>query len=307
MSKASDLWWLFRRPTISIRTPQPLRTALRLMARKGFRHLPVVNGSWQVTSVLSAQNVLREINSHFKDPQNIDRQELDSMLHCLEKPVDAVPTLPPVLITRETPIIEVIRLMSDTDMGAAVVVDAQRILQGIVTLRDMVYLLGSTTSKLGPTVQEVMTPKPVVAEEYATVSEAISLMAKHNVRRLPVFASKLDFTSLEGVITSKDILRFLESCLSYQLLQPSEALMTKISRLMTKGVASVESEDDVRHAAYTMMALEIGGLSVRSGKGPMIGIVTERDLIHRLFKLKGPEFMERALNPKEDVTEKPSW
>jgi len=276
------------------------------MARRGFRHLPVVDGNWKVIRVLSAQNVLREINRHFKDPQNIGREEVEGMLRSLERPVEEVPMLPPALISYNTGVIEAIRIMADTDMGAAAVVDEQRTLQGIVTLRDLAYLMGTTTSKLGPVVKEIMTPNPVVAEGHTSICEAISLMATHDVRRLPVVTSKQDATSLEGIITSKDIIRFLESCLSYQLLQPAEALMTKISRVMSREVVTVEPDDDVRHAAYTMMTLELGGLVVRRGK-TIVGIITERDLTHRLFKLKGPAFMAQAINPKEDIAEKPSW
>lgn len=56
--------------------------------------------------------------------------------------------------------------------------------------------------------------------------------------------------------------------------------MTKVGEIMTRGVAVVQQDDTLQHAAQKMKGLNIGSLPVCDGDA-MVGVVTDRDITVR--------------------------
>ena len=93
-------------------------------------------------------------------------------------------------------------LMGKNSFGSLVVVNDRKKVVGIITERDIlkkVTALDKSPSKLS--VKEVMTPKVITIESNAPLDDAVYLMIKHKIKRLPV----LDNNELAGIITSTDI------------------------------------------------------------------------------------------------------
>lgn len=103
---------------------------------------------------------------------------------------------------------EVARLMRDRNVGAVLVIDQIGYLAGIVTDRDLaVRGLGAGRSA-DIEVETVMTRDVATTTLGADVSDAVSIMAKHAVRRLPVVDEQ---DRPHGMVTFDDVIRHLGS------------------------------------------------------------------------------------------------
>jgi CBS domain-containing protein len=95
-------------------------------------------------------------------------------------------------------------------VGSVVVVDDEGKPIGIVTERDMVYVVARALAPDTP-VWMVMTENPVVINENALVTEAMEKMRVQNIRHLPVVN---DEGKLVGMISFRDIMDFTAVLLS---------------------------------------------------------------------------------------------
>jgi CBS domain-containing protein len=100
--------------------------------------------------------------------------------------------------------------MYEKRVGSVVVVDDEGKPIGIVTERDMVYVVARALAPDTP-VWMVMTENPVVISENALVTEAIEKMRVQNIRHLPVVN---DEGKLVGMISFRDIMDFTALLLS---------------------------------------------------------------------------------------------
>ncbi|MCC6035931.1 MAG: CBS domain-containing protein [Pyrobaculum sp.] len=100
--------------------------------------------------------------------------------------------------------------MYEKRVGSVVVVDDEGKPIGIVTERDMVYVVARALAPDTP-VWMVMTENPVVINENALVTEAMEKMRVQNIRHLPVVN---DEGKLVGMISFRDIMDFTAVLLS---------------------------------------------------------------------------------------------
>ena len=105
----------------------------------------------------------------------------------------------PRCVYPETPIADAARLMTESRVGMLPVCDRRRVV-GVITDRDIVR---RHVAALNPThaVGSILTPFPYVIGPDAPIDDAIQLMVRHRVRRLPV----CDNHELVGVISRTDI------------------------------------------------------------------------------------------------------
>jgi CBS domain-containing protein len=92
---------------------------------------------------------------------------------------------------------EVVKLLLDSDLDGAPVVDKDGTLVGMVSAFDILR-------KPGERVGDVMSRGVVSVEESAAVSDVIDLMSLHGVRQIPVMANG----ALIGVVSRTDLFRF---------------------------------------------------------------------------------------------------
>ena len=122
-----------------------------------------------------------------------------------------------------------------------------------------------------------MTRRPVTVSPDATLKRACTLMAKNDVRHLPVVRSR----ELVGIITERDMLS--ASALASG---PIALLERRVSDYMTSSVITVSPTTDVEKAARIFRKHHIAGLPVLRGNR-LVGIITESDVLDALIELAG--------------------
>ena len=104
------------------------------------------------------------------------------------------------------PIREAAAHMAERDASALLVMEEDR-LAGIVTDRD--FCTRAVARALPPEApaSAIMTPDPVTIEADARAADALLLMARHNIRHLPVVAQENGRTRIAGLITATRLIR----------------------------------------------------------------------------------------------------
>lgn len=116
--------------------------------------------------------------------------------------VHEVMTGNPVAVERPTSLAEAARVMRDADIGDVLVVDRGR-LRGILTDRDLVVrAMADGRDPAGTTVDAVCTTDPLTVRPDDGVDEAIALMRRKALRRLPVVTGDGE---LVGVVSLGDL------------------------------------------------------------------------------------------------------
>jgi acetoin utilization protein AcuB len=142
-------------------------------------------------------------------------------------------------------------------------------------------------------VREWMTSAPVVATPGTTLPDALSLMKRNNIRRLPVCQND----RLIGIVTRGDL----------RGAQPSEATSLSIfelnyligrvtlDQIMTRNPVTVTPNTTIGAAARLMLRRKISGLPVMED-GRLVGIITESD-IFRLVVSTWEQEPDEVLEP----------
>jgi len=107
-----------------------------------------------------------------------------------------------ICVRPETSISQVAKQMRQSDVGAVPVCDDRNQVLGIITDRDIVIRALSADDS-PKTAQEIMTKDPVFASPNMNTHEAALLMAKNQVRRLPV----VENNRLVGLLSIADMAR----------------------------------------------------------------------------------------------------
>jgi CBS domain-containing protein len=104
----------------------------------------------------------------------------------MTRTVEEVMTRDPRTVNADDAIVEAARIMRDSDIGDAVVMDGGQV-NGIVTDRDIVVRGVAEGRDPGSTpVSEVCTTGVETIDPSASVDDALRLMREHDIRRLPV-------------------------------------------------------------------------------------------------------------------------
>ena len=115
-----------------------------------------------------------------------------------------VMTQRPRAVTPQTPLTEVAKVMEAEDVGAVPLVDGDRLV-GIVTDRDIVVRAVAKGKDLsGMPASEVSSRELLTVSPDDDLSEALKVMAQHQVRRLAVTAEE---DRLVGIVSQADVAR----------------------------------------------------------------------------------------------------
>jgi CBS domain-containing protein len=108
----------------------------------------------------------------------------------------------PRCVTPETPVSEAAELMASEDVGSLPILDGDK-LTGVVTDRDIVIrAVAKKKDPQGMPVREVASRDLVTVRPDEDLSEALKLMASHQVRRLPVVDED---NRLVGILAQADV------------------------------------------------------------------------------------------------------
>jgi CBS domain-containing protein len=104
----------------------------------------------------------------------------------MAKSVRDTMTTQPATVERSRPVAEAARIMRDQNVGSLPVVEEGRLI-GMITDRDIVIRLVAEGRELESTsVGDAYTDQPVTVEPEQDLDDALTLMARYQVRRLPV-------------------------------------------------------------------------------------------------------------------------
>lgn len=109
----------------------------------------------------------------------------------------------PMLVDQQESIQQVARQMNDFNAQTAMVSDSEGLLRGIVTDVDFRKRVVAEGRSIELPVSQIMTPNPVTLSSWDQASEALLLMARLNIRHVPV----VDNNEVVGVVSATDLLR----------------------------------------------------------------------------------------------------
>ncbi|HHV55710.1 MAG TPA: CBS domain-containing protein [Firmicutes bacterium] len=129
-----------------------------------------------------------------------------------------------------------------------------------------------------------MTPNPITIREETSVLEALDIMRRHKVRRLPVLRGD----QLVGIVTETDLVRVSPSPATTLSVFEMNYLLAKmqVRDVMSREVVTVRPDTTIEEAAVLMREHAIAGLPVIDG-GRLVGIVTETNLFDALVDMMG--------------------
>src|SRR5215213_3582727 len=120
----------------------------------------------------------------------------------MEKGIREVMTSNPRTIEADKPVADAAKMMRDEDVGLAPIVEGDRLI-GTLTDRDIaIRVVAEGKDPQSTTVREVATTSVVTVDPDQNLDEALRLMAKNQVRRLPVVEED---GKLAGVVAQADV------------------------------------------------------------------------------------------------------
>ncbi|NLA58830.1 MAG: CBS domain-containing protein [Firmicutes bacterium] len=120
-----------------------------------------------------------------------------------------------------------------------------------------------------------MTPNPITATPDMGVLDALKLMRKHKVRRLPV----LENDKLVGIVVESELLRVAPSPATTLSVFEMNTILNKITvkEVMTPDPVTVTPDTLIEEAAVLMRENVVSGLPVLDN-GKLVGIITETNI-----------------------------
>ena len=133
-----------------------------------------------------------------------------------------------------------------------------------------------------------MTKHPLTVEPSATLNEAAKIMKTNHFHRLPV----VENGKLVGYFSDRDLMRVSPSPATTLSRYEVRELLDKLTvrEIMKKDVVTVQESATIEEAALIMYNHKVGGLSVISDVGMLVGIITATDILKTfvdLMELKG--------------------
>ena len=132
-------------------------------------------------------------------------------------------------------------------------------------------------------IKERMSKPAITAPPEMPIQDALNLMHKKGIRRLPVVDKR---SKLIGIVSDRDLLHASPSDATSLSVWELNYLLSKVTlkRVMSAPVITVSPDTPVQEAARIMVEKKIGGLPVIQG-GKLVGIITETDLFKVLLEL----------------------
>ena len=131
-------------------------------------------------------------------------------------------------------------------------------------------------------VKDWMQANPVSVDVSTIVPDALQLLKKYNIRRLPV----LENNKLVGMITRGDLREAGPSDATSLSIYELNYLISKlqVSEIMSSAILDISPDATLYDAAKLMLENKIGGLPVID-ESKLVGIITESDIFRAFMEL----------------------
>jgi CBS domain-containing protein len=198
----------------------------------------------------------------------------------------------------ETPVAEVIRLMIENSLKGLPVVDERFQPVGMITQNDLIPKAGMPV-RLGLLtqldqafsapffnkiealkVQEIMSQPVVTVEAEQRLAQAVHLMIKHGLKRLPVVD---DAGVLVGMVSRIDIFQSIANQQPHwNKLQEDRVVVNGdqlVSAIMERDLETVNPETSIPEVIEKIYRNELQRLAVTDSQGKFLGLICDSDLL----------------------------
>jgi acetoin utilization protein AcuB len=126
-------------------------------------------------------------------------------------------------------------------------------------------------------IRDLMTPNPITVAHGQTVGKAMELMARFDIRRLPVIRDG----KLTGIVTDRDVRQMAgRPSVKLEKTAADEAyLQLPVEEVMTLNAITVRETQPAQDAIALMIKHKISGLPVVGRDGALVGIISEQDIL----------------------------
>ncbi len=256
------------------------------MAEKGVRHAIVSDDGCKMVGIISAKDILNYLGGGDKF-EMVKHNFEGNTLKALQSPIGPIVNRKPIIGSTVASLPEMMYLMAKHDIGMLPLLDEKSEIWGSLSERHLFRLFEE--NQMFVKVFEIMSSPLITLDAKSSLIDAMRTMIKYDIRRIPIMSEG----KLWGIVTVKDIIRFLASSYVAHIIDVglSDFLFnTSIAKMSTLNPQTVRPDVDLCDAVKTMNIANVGSLIVMSDGKP-VGILTERDFLLKLPKLRGVEFM----------------
>ncbi len=272
-------------PALILRPSTTIREAIYDMADKSVRHAIVSDDGSRLTGIISAKDILNYLGGGEKH-SIVQEMFGGDTCRALGSSIEPIINRQPIVGRISTPLPELMAVMAKRDIGMLPLLDEDEHIWGALSERHLFKLFEG--NQMFVKVFEIMSKPLVTLDAKSTLIDAMRLMIKNDIRRLVI----LDEGGVWGIVTVKDIIRFLASPYAEDAINRGLCeymLKMNISKISTRNPKTVNPDVDLSDAVKIMNAANVGSLIVTVEEKP-VGILTERDFLLKLPKLRGVEF-----------------
>jgi CBS domain-containing protein len=271
--REGEIMHVAKSPVATMAPTTPVYDAIQIMAKEGFRRIPIVNpGTKALEGIITATDIIDYFGGG-KKFEKVQQKYGGNFFKAIYEPIKTIMTKDVFSIKTSAKISEAMELMKEKNLGGLPVVDDENHVMAIITERDIANLFANRIS--GVKVAQLMSQKVVTALPKTTIFEAEKTMVTQGFRRLPIISDG----KVMGIITTMDILRFFGLGKVFAYLQSGniiQVLNTPAIEIATKEISTIQPNADVGQAAKIMREKNIGAIPVAENE-KLVGIITERD------------------------------
>ena len=265
---------------ISVPPTQSIIGAVEIMTKCGFRRLPVTDaGSKKLRGIITSGDVINFMGGGDKY-KLVQVRHGGNLLAAVNESVRTIMTQQITTLAHDSRISDAVDIIVKKKIGGLPIIDDDGVLNGIVTERDVLRVLGAERSTF--TVEDVMSSSLRVTSPDCTIANVAHDMTQYRFRRLPVVSDDV----LYGMITATDIMKYLGSREVFSRLTTgnvAEVMELPVRTLIGGDLFTTTPMQSINLAAREMLTRNIGALPVIEGSR-LIGLVTEFDLVRAFAK-----------------------
>jgi CBS domain-containing protein len=265
---------------ISVPPTQSIIGAVEIMTKCGFRRLPVTDaGTKKLRGIITSGDVINFMGGGDKY-KLVQVRHGGNLLAAVNESVRSIMTQQITTLAHDSRISDAVDIIVRKKIGGLPIIDNDGVLNGIVTERDVLRVLGAERSTL--TVENVMSSSLRVTNPDCTIANVAQDMTRYRFRRLPVVCDDV----LYGIVTATDIMKYLGSREVFSLLTTgnvAEVMELPVRTLIAGDLFTTTPMQSINQAAREMLTRNIGALPVIEGSR-LIGLVTEFDLVRAFAK-----------------------
>ena len=190
---------------ISVPPTQSIIGAVEIMTKCGFRRLPVTDaGTKKLRGIITSGDVINFMGGGDKY-KLVQVRHGGNLLAAVNESVRTIMTQQITTLAHDSRISDAVDIIVKKKIGGLPIIDDDGVLNGIVTERDVLRVLGAERSSL--TAEDVMSSSLRVTSPDCTIANVAHDMIQYRFRRLPVVSDDV----LYGMITATDIMKYLGS------------------------------------------------------------------------------------------------